>query len=113
MAVSEFTSRTGLERGLTAISDASIKTLIAAKVRVLAPMIIIYLAGYIGVTGLAGFAKDFMSLKVVGSLNVGFTLIAGNYLLSWVLALVYVRAANTIFDPLVVRAVAAIKSNRG
>jgi len=111
MAVPELMSRSGRERRLTAMADVSIKMLIAAKVRVLAPMIIIYMVGYIGVTGLAGFAKGFMSLKVVGSLNVGFTLIAGNYLLSWLLALVYVRAANTIFDPLVVRAVAAIKND--
>lgn len=41
MAVSEFTSRTGSERALRAISDVSIKTL-SAKVRVLAPMIITY-----------------------------------------------------------------------
>ena len=43
-------------------------------------------------------------LKVAGSLNVGFVLIALNYVISWVLALVYVRVANANFDPMVERA---------
>jgi uncharacterized membrane protein (DUF485 family) len=47
----------------------------------------------------AGFAKDLMTVKVVGSLNVGFTLIALNYVLSWILALIYERVANRVFDP--------------
>src|SRR5260370_28591640 len=94
--------------GLTA-DDVSLGTLVAAKARFLAPMIVIYMAGYIGVTALAGFAKGFMALKVVGSLNVGFVLIAFNYGVSWVLALVYVRVANTVFDPMVRQAVAGMK----
>ena len=35
-----------------------------------------------------------MAVKVVGSLNLGFTLIAFNYVLSWALALVYERIAD-------------------
>jgi uncharacterized membrane protein (DUF485 family) len=84
---------------------AAIGQLIAAKVRLLVPMIVIYMAGYVGVTALAGFAKGFMALKVIGSLNLGFVLIGLNYVLSWALALIYVRAANTVFDPMVERAV--------
>jgi uncharacterized membrane protein (DUF485 family) len=89
--------------------EASLRELIAVKARFLVPMIVIYMAGYIGVTALAGFAKGVMALKVVGSLNFGFVLIALNYLLSWALALVYVRVANTIFDPIVARVVAGMR----
>ena len=66
-----------------------ITNLIAAKVRALAPMIVIYMVAYIGVTVLGGFAKDFMALKVAGSLNVGFMLIALNYVISWAAASVW------------------------
>jgi uncharacterized membrane protein (DUF485 family) len=45
-----------------------------------------------------------MSLKIVGSLNLGFTLIGVNYLMSWVLAVVYERIANNKFDPLASKA---------
>jgi uncharacterized membrane protein (DUF485 family) len=81
-------------------AHAAVRALIAAKVRFLLPMTIIYFVGYIGLTVVAGFAKDLMAIKVVGSLNVGFTLIALNYVLSWILALIYERVANRVFDPL-------------
>jgi uncharacterized membrane protein (DUF485 family) len=73
------------------------------KVRFIAPMIVIYIFSYIGLTVLAGFAKTFLALKVVGSLNLGFLLIGANYVIAWVLALLYVRVANHRFDPMVER----------
>src|SRR5260370_33602294 len=102
------------KRGTSTLTadDASLRTLVAAKARFLAPMIVIYMVGYIGVTALAGFAKGFMALKVLGSLNVGFVLIALNYGLSWALALVYVRVATTVFDPMVRQAIAGMKTHR-
>ena len=51
-----------------------------------------------------------MCTKVIGSVNVGFVLIAFNYLLSWVLAIVYQRIAADKFDPLAARA--AMEINR-
>jgi uncharacterized membrane protein (DUF485 family) len=49
-----------------------------------------------------------MGTRVVGSLNLGFALIAFNYLLSWGLAIIYGRIAANRFDPLAARAVAEI-----
>jgi uncharacterized membrane protein (DUF485 family) len=88
-------------------AQVAVQSLVAAKLRFLVPMTIIFMVGYIGLTVIAGFAKGLMSVKVIGSLNLGFTLIAFNYVLSWVLALVYERIANKIFDPLASRAAAA------
>ena len=87
--------------------QAAVRSLVAAKLRFLVPMTTIFMVGYIGLTVIAGFAKGLMAVKVVGSLNLGFTLIAFNYVLSWVLALVYERIANKIFDPLASSAAAA------
>jgi len=69
-------------------------------------MTVVYLLGYVGLTILAGFAKQVLALKVAGSFNLGFLLIAGNYILSWSLALIYVCIANYIFDPAVQRIIA-------
>jgi uncharacterized membrane protein (DUF485 family) len=88
-------------------AQAAVKSLVAAKLRFLIPMTIIFMVGYVGLTAIAGFAKGLMAVKVVGSLNLGFALIAFNYVLSWILALVYERIANKIFDPLASRAAAA------
>jgi len=41
---------------------------------------------------------------VIGAVNVGFVLIAGNYVLAWLLAIIYVHVANTTFDPMAERA---------
>jgi uncharacterized membrane protein (DUF485 family) len=89
-------------------AQALVRELIAEKLRYLVPMTIIFLVGYIGVTVLAGFAKDLMGIKVVGSVNLGFVLIALNYVLSWILAIVYGRIAANIFDPLAGRVASAI-----
>lgn len=88
-------------------AQAAIRSLVAAKLRFLVPMTIIFLVGYIGLTVIAGFAKGLMALKIAGPLNLGFALIALNYVLSWGLALVYERVANEIFDPLASRATAS------
>jgi uncharacterized membrane protein (DUF485 family) len=86
-------------------AHASVKQLIAAKLKYLVPMTIVFMVGYIGLTVLAGFAKDLMGAKLVGSVNLGFILIALNYVLSWVLAIVYGRIAADVFDPLAQKAV--------
>jgi uncharacterized membrane protein (DUF485 family) len=88
-------------------AQAAVRSLIAAKLRFLVPMTIIFMVGYIGLTVTAGFAKGLMAVKIVGALNLGFALIGFNYGLSWALALVYERIANKIFDPLASRAAAA------
>ena len=85
-------------------AHASIRALIAEKLKYLVPMTIIFMVGYIGLTVLAAFGKSIMAIKVIGAFNVGYLLIALNYVLSWVLAIVYVRIANNVFDPLAAKA---------
>ena len=85
-------------------AHASVKQLIGEKLKYLVPMTVIFIVGYIGLTILAGFAKDLMGTKVIGSVNLGFVLIAFNYLLSWVLAITYGRIAADKFDPLAAKA---------
>jgi uncharacterized membrane protein (DUF485 family) len=85
-------------------AHASLKRLIAEKLRFLVPMTVVFMVGYVGLTVLAGFAKDLMGTRVVGSVNLGFVLIAFNYFLSWLLAIVYGRIAADRFDPLAAKA---------
>jgi uncharacterized membrane protein (DUF485 family) len=85
-------------------AHASVRALIAEKVRYLVPMTVVFMTGYIGLTALAAFAKGLVGMKVVGSVNLGFVLIACNYVLSWGLAILYGRIARSRFDPLAARA---------
>jgi uncharacterized membrane protein (DUF485 family) len=91
-------------------AHAAVKQLIAEKLKYLMPMTIIFMVSYIGLTVLAGFATGLMGIKVIGSVNLGFALIAFNYLLSWVLAMVYGRVASDVFDPLAAAAAAEIRA---
>ena len=50
-------------------AHASVKELIAGKLKYLVPMTIIFIVSYIGLTVFAGFAKDLMGTKIVGSIN--------------------------------------------
>jgi len=93
-------------------AHAAIRALIVEKLRYLVPMTIIFVIGYIGLTVLAGFAKGVTGLKVAGGFNLGFLLIACNYVLSWVLAIIYVRIANRVFDKLAGEAAAAVAGAR-
>jgi len=93
-------------------AHAVVKELIVEKLKYLVPMTIVFIVSYVGLTVFAGFAKGMMSIKIVGSVNLGFVLIALNYLLSWVLAIVYGRIAAGKFDPLAARAAMEI-SGRG
>jgi uncharacterized membrane protein (DUF485 family) len=77
----------------------ALASLVRHKVRVIGVMTAIYMTSYIGLTLLAGFFRDAMTAHLLGPINVGFVLIAANYLLSWLLAVTYVRFAGRHFDP--------------
>ena len=83
------------------VESPEFKTLIDAKQRSIVPMILIYMIGYMGLSVLAGFGRGILGTKVLGAVNVGFVLIAGNYVMSWVLAIVYARISANRHDPLV------------
>jgi uncharacterized membrane protein (DUF485 family) len=85
-----------------------VRQLIAEKLKYLVPMTILFMVGYIGLTVLAGFGRDFTGMKVVGSVSLGFVLIALNYLSSWILAIAYGFIAADKFDPLAAKAASAV-----
>lgn len=93
----ELSSRTCIE----SVQSVEFKTLLDAKRRSIVPMIVLYVVGYIGLSVLAGFGRGILGLKVLGSINLGFVLIASNYVMSWMLAVVYARVSANSHDPLV------------
>lgn len=87
----------------TEAAHAAIKLLVAEKLRYLVPMTIVFVTSYVGLTAFAGFAKSVVGAKVIGPINLGYVLIAFNYLLSWLLAVLYGVVAKSKFDPLASR----------
>lgn len=84
------------------------RALIRAKRRSSRPALVIGLGTYLVVSLLAGYAPAFMSEHVFGSVNLGFILILVTYVLTWTVAVLYVRRANGTFDRLADEAVASV-----
>jgi uncharacterized membrane protein (DUF485 family) len=95
------------------IASAEFKALVDAKQRAIIPMMVIYIIGYLGLSILAGFSRNFLGIKVLGAVNLGFVLIAGNYLISWLLGIVYARISADRHDPLVKLVVDRTRTSRG
>jgi uncharacterized membrane protein (DUF485 family) len=83
------------------IESTEFKTLIDAKQRSIVPMIVIYMIGYLGLSVLAGFGRGILGIKVLGAVNLGFVLIASNYVMAWLIAIAYARISANRHDPLV------------
>jgi len=95
------------------IGSAEFKALIDAKQRAIVPMAVICIVGYLGLSILAGFGRDLLGIKVLGSVNLGFVLIAGNYLMAWLLGVVYARISAHRHDPLVKLVIDRASTHRG
>jgi uncharacterized membrane protein (DUF485 family) len=48
----------------------------------------------------AGYAQDFMKIKVFGRLNVTYLFCLFEFAMTWAIALIYTHRSNTYFDPL-------------
>jgi uncharacterized membrane protein (DUF485 family) len=95
-----------------AMASRPFAELLASKRRCITPLLVVSFAFIIAMTLMAGFAKDFMGQKVIGSFNVGYLLVLLTYLLCWVVSLIYVRTANRRFDAQALLAIAAFDAGR-
>jgi len=105
--------KTEIDWTASALGSTDVAALVATKLRCIAPMIAVYLTAYLGLSILCGFAKPVLGTKVLGPVNLGFALIALNYLVAWVLAVIYARVANRVHDPLVQTIIAKAEHEGG
>lgn len=64
------------------------------------PMTVAFLSWYLLYVILTAYARDFVSTKVFGSVNVGFLLGWGQFVTTFLIAILYSRWADKKFDPL-------------
>jgi uncharacterized membrane protein (DUF485 family) len=69
------------------------------------PGTIFFLVWYMGFIVLVAYAEDFMSERVYEGLTVGYCLALTQFVMVVVLGLMYLRRADTVFDPLAAKAV--------
>ena len=80
------------------------RELIRRKKAFVIPATIFFMVWYFGFIALCGYAPDFMGREfITDGLTIGYVLALTQFLMSWVLAAMYVRRANRVFDPLAER----------
>lgn len=60
----------------------------------------ICLTSHLGLSVLCGFFRDLMGTKVLGPLNLGYSLILADYVMVWVLGVYYLKRSGSTFDVL-------------
>ena len=76
------------------------KQLVAARWRFVLPATVFFLVYYFALPILNGVAPGFMRTNVVGNINIAYLFALSQFFMAWILAWLYIRRANTVFDPL-------------
>lgn len=85
----------------------------AMRRRVVVPTAVIYLVGYFGFLIVAVTASSALGGSVHGGLNLAYLLMCGVFVLVWVVAFVYVRAANRRLDEQAAKVSAKARESAG
>jgi uncharacterized membrane protein (DUF485 family) len=74
------------------------KALLAAKRKFIVPATIFFIVYYFALPALVGYAPRLMATKVAGVVNVAYLFALSQFLVAWVIAALYVRAAARFDD---------------
>lgn len=75
------------------------QALMATKKKFIVPAFIFFVVYYFALPVLVGYAPQFMSTKVIGEVNLAYLFALSQFFVAWIIAGLYVRAANN-FDRL-------------
>ena len=75
------------------------KDLMATKRIFIVPAFVFFVVYYFALPVLVGYAPAFMSTKVLGEVNLAYLFALSQFLVAWIIAGLYVKAANN-FDAL-------------
>jgi uncharacterized membrane protein (DUF485 family) len=87
------------------------KALLAAKRKFIVPATIFFIVYYFALPALVGYAPRLMATKVAGVVNVAYLFALSQFLVAWVVAALYVRAANR-FDAMAHRIVESFRARK-
>ena len=84
----------GLER------TTEFRDLVAARWRFVLPATVFFLVFYFLLPLANGLAPHFMRTNVVGNVNLAYLFALSQFFVAWILAWLYIRRANNVFDRL-------------
>jgi uncharacterized membrane protein (DUF485 family) len=79
---------------------AEFKQLVAARWRFVLPATVFFLVYYFLLPLLNGLAPHLMRTNVIGAVNLAYLFALSQFFVAWILAWLYIRRANTVFDRL-------------
>jgi len=88
---------------------AEFKALLAAKRKFIVPATIVFIVYYFALPALVGYAPRLMAQKVFGVVNVAYLFALSQFLVAWLIAALYVRAAGR-FDAMARRIIDNFKA---
>jgi uncharacterized membrane protein (DUF485 family) len=89
----------GRERGGVDAGEAGLRALARARTRIATVLTVAVVVVYFGFIGAVAFARPALGWLVAPGLSLGIVLGAAVIVVSWLLTWVYVRWANTHYDP--------------
>jgi uncharacterized membrane protein (DUF485 family) len=91
---------------------AEFKKLLSAKTKFIVPATIFFVVYYFALPVLVGYAPAFMDQKVWGVVNLAYLFALSQFFMAWILAFLYVRAANR-FDKMSKDILSKLDTNQG
>lgn len=76
------------------------RQLIGARMRFVLPATVFFLVYYFLLPLANGLAPGFMRTDVIGHINIAYLFALSQFVMAWVLAYLYIRRANSVFDRL-------------
>ncbi len=70
------------------------RKLVREKVKFIVPATAFFIVYYFALPVLVGYAPEFMNRRVIGTINVAYLFALSQFFMSWIIALLYVRAAS-------------------
>ena len=75
-------------------ASEAFKRLVRTKLKFIIPATVFFIVYYFALPVLVGYAPDLMNRRVFGSINLAYLFALSQFFMAWVVALLYVRAAN-------------------
>ena len=76
------------------------RRLITAKRNFIIPAVVFFLVYYFALPLGNGLAPDLMNTKIIGNINLAYLFALSEFVMAWILAAIYIRRANRVFDPM-------------
>jgi uncharacterized membrane protein (DUF485 family) len=87
------------------------KDLMATKKIFIVPAFVFFIVYYFALPILVGYAPQFMSIKVIGNVNLAYLFALSQFFMAWTIAWLYVKAAGD-FDKLAKDIIDEAENNR-